>query len=102
MAELNLTDISNTTLHLQMFGATHRNDVFRDKVGDIIIDTVEPLDTYVWETGININGDEEEWVVVEQYNNKKEANIGHIKWVEKIKTNPNTKLKEIFTGIKLF
>ena len=68
-----------------------RSDVFNDKIGKIIVDTVCAYDTHTWETGIC----QDKWIIVEQYETRKLAEKGHKKWVAKIKKNPKTKLKDI-------
>ena len=77
-----------------MSGITNidRTDVFRDKIGKVIVDTVEAFDTKEWETGILQSGD---WIIVQQYENQDEASIGHKKWLKKMKENPKRKLKSI-------
>ena len=65
----------------QALTGEHRKDVFRDEIKGVIIDTVLPLDTGKWETGIKIK----EWIIVEQYENKEKAREGHKKWVEEVK-----------------
>ena len=71
-----------------------RSDVFRDKLGKVIVDTVKAFDTQEWETGICQNNDNN-WVIVEQYPTRDEALNGHKKWVKKMKKNPKQKLKKI-------
>ena len=68
-----------------------RSDVFNDKVGDIVIDTVCAFDTNTWETGIK----KEKWTIVEQYETKEKAQKGHQDWIKKITKNPKLKLKDI-------
>lgn len=59
-----------------------RKDIFRDEIDEVIIDTVCAFDTNKWETGINIKGD---WIIVEIYDNKKQAKTGHEKYVSEVK-----------------
>ena len=68
-----------------------RSDVFNTKVGKIVIDTVVGFDTYEWETGIK----KDEWIIVQQYKNREQAQKGHQSWVDKLTKNPNLKLKDI-------
>lgn len=68
-----------------------RNEAMTDEINNHTIDTCVPGDTGRWETGIKRNGT---WIIVEDYNNDENAKIGHKKWVKKIKTNPECKLKD--------
>lgn len=69
-----------------------RGEAMNTEIEEHIIDTVLTSDTGKWETGIKRNGT---WIIVEQYNNMKEATIGHSKWANKIKENKNCELKDI-------
>lgn len=71
----------------------YRSNAFRDEWDDIIVDTVVAYDTNMWETGIMVEG--KGWVVVEQYENREEAEKGHAKWVKRMKSNPRYELKDI-------
>lgn len=53
---------------------------------DFRVSTVFALDFEKWETAIAYK--EQNWFVVEQYNTKEEASLGHLKWVESL---PNLK-----------
>lgn len=68
---------------------------WEDKKRKIIVDTCEAFDMYEWETGIERKKQEGKWVIVEQYESKEEAIIGHKKWIDKIKKNPKVKLEDI-------
>ena len=70
-----------------------KRNALREELKTHTIDTCYTIDTGEWETGIEPKG--KNWVIVEQYHNKKEATIGHKKWVEKIKKNPKTKLEDV-------
>lgn len=72
----------------------HREDVFRDEVNKIIIDTCCAPDTGCWETGI-CKDEEEAWIIVEQYETREEAEEGHKKWVQAIKDNPDQELEDL-------
>ena len=76
---------------------SHRKDVFNTKLGNIIIDTVCPNDTYVWETGID-RGDDN-WIIVEQYPDRETASDGHRSWTTKIKIDPKQTLYDIFEEV---
>ncbi len=67
-----------------------REDMFRTELDNAIIDTCIAFDTNEWETGINRGGD---WIIVEQYSTRDKAKKGHNKWLKKLKTNPDIKLK---------
>ena len=71
-----------------------RDTALNDNVGKIVIDTTNTPDMG-WETGVCKDGDN--WIIVEEYTIKEEAEIGHKKWVNKIKENPNVKLKSCRT-----
>ena len=70
---------------------SHRGDVFNDKIGEITIDTCLGVDTGKWETGI----DRGDWIIVEQYPSRIEAEKGHKKWVSAIQADPNCELSDI-------
>lgn len=69
----------------------NRDDRFNDEIDNINIDTVCAFDTNTWETGIKRG----EWIIVEQYITRELAEIGHKKWVAKIKKNPKIELRDI-------
>lgn len=71
-----------------------RRDKFNYSEENWVVDTCAPFDTGTWETGIS-QDNEESWVIVEQYKDRGEAEIGHAKWVELMKQNPKRKLKDI-------
>ena len=69
---------------------------FNTKGKDWVVDTAYTSDTGYFETGIKSERlNSETWIIVEQYENKKEAEKGHRKWVKYIKTNPK-RLYDIF------
>lgn len=70
-----------------------RKDVFNDDIGTHTVDTVKPTDTGTWETGVEPRG--KSWIIVEQYEDKTKAEIGHKKWVKTLKDNPKTALEDI-------
>lgn len=61
----------------------------------VIIDTCLPTDTHIWETGIERINIEGKWIIVEQYEDKKKAEIGHGKWVNLLTEYPDYPLKDI-------
>jgi hypothetical protein len=73
-----------------MLNNYEQRKVARDELEDTIIDTVlvtdslQPYETAISHAKYN-NGD---WIVVEMYDTKEEANLGHDRWV-KIMTNDN-------------
>jgi len=72
-----------------------RKDVFRDEFDNIVIDTVKPFDTGIWETGISRDG---KWVIVEQYDDRQSAKMGHSGWVMEMKKNPDAELTDVLWG----
>ncbi|HUV46305.1 MAG TPA: hypothetical protein VMW45_04485 [Dehalococcoidia bacterium] len=73
---------------------THRDDIFQNEIGDIIVDSVKATDTDRWETGVSSDKGRH-WVIVQQYRFRLLAKLGHIIWVKRMKSNPNRKLKDI-------
>lgn len=59
-----------------------------------VVDTCMAFDVKVWETGIS-QDKEDSWTIVEQYADRKEAEIGHAKWTELIMADPNKELEDI-------
>ena len=75
-------------------------DCFNDQIldnekGNITVDTVCAPDTNIWETGIERLGIEGKWVIVEQYPDREEAEKGHQKWLELMKSQSDAPLKDI-------
>ncbi len=70
-----------------------RKDRLRAELETHIIDTCKATDTNTWETGIEPTGNS--WVIVEQYEDKKEATKGHKKWVASLKKNPKQELEDV-------
>lgn len=58
-----------------------RKAAFTDKIGEVVVDTVCPIDTGRWETGIKVGA----WIIVEQYSGEEAAKAGHEKWVQKVR-----------------
>ena len=69
-----------------------RDDVLRTEEG-YIVDTCAAFDTGTWETGIC--PENSKWIIVEQYRNRAAAVIGHAKWAELMKENPERELEDI-------
>ena len=71
-----------------------RNDKFNNRDGNWVVDTCMGFDTGLWETGISQNN-ENTWTIVEQYDDRREAEIGHAKWTELMKADPDIELEDI-------
>jgi hypothetical protein len=67
---------------------SHRDDALNCTINNIEIDTCFAPDTGEWETGIYKNM----WIIVEHYEDKNSAVIGHKKWCDVVKDNPNSDL----------
>lgn len=72
----------------------NRKDVFREEADKFVVDTCVAFDTGTWETGIS-QDNEGSWTIVEQYADKREAEIGHAKWVELMRRDPERELEDI-------
>lgn len=70
----------------------NRGEAMNTNINNHVVDTVCPGDSNKWETGIKRD---EDWTIVEQYKDMKEATKGHSKWVKLITENPNCELKDI-------
>lgn len=74
---------------MMMNFAEEEHERFNTETKNFIVDTVEAPDTGCWETGISSVGfDNAEWIIVEEYETKKEAKVGHNKWVKYMESNP--------------
>ncbi len=69
-----------------------RKEALTKKIKDYIIDTCYCFDTEKWETGIC---KDDEWTIVEVYENKKEAIKGHKKWCDYINNTGKIELKNV-------
>ena len=69
-----------------------RKSALTTHIGEITVDTVKPIDTNMWETGIQREGT---WIIVEQYDDEQQAKVGHDIWVTQITNDPNMTLKDI-------
>lgn len=66
--------------------ANNRNDVVgTDEVGNYFVDTCYTADAG-YETGIRKWGGE--WIIVERYSSREEAEEGHKEWMDYCMTNP--------------
>jgi hypothetical protein len=68
-----------------------RKEALTDEVNGFIIDTCFTYDTNKYETGITRDNDK--WFIVEYYETKELAEIGHRNWVKKCSDDPNLELK---------
>jgi len=75
-----------------------RNTAMTDEINGLMIDTCYAPDVEKWETGI-LKG---KWIIVEEYEDEKEAKKGHEKWIKKIKENSNQELKVCRTAEEWF
>lgn len=92
--EFNFTNMLSDLPEMVDF-ALKKNKRFNTKNKNFTVDTVLAPDTGYWETGIQCeNFNDGDWVIVEEYESGKMAQIGHKKWVEFMKTNPK-KLTDI-------
>lgn len=72
-----------------------RQDTFTDETDKgVVIDTVCPIDTGYWETGILKSADDS-WVVVEQYDSREAAEEGHKSWFQLMVLNPDRELNDV-------
>lgn len=66
-----------------MSGNLDQRKINRHEIKDLIVSTVLVTDSeYMYETAIqSLEYNNNQWIVVENYNTKYEAQIGHEKWV---------------------
>ena len=69
-----------------------RHDALTQQENNIKIDTCFCGDTEKYETGIKREG---KWTIVEQYESRYLAKLGHDQWVVRIKANPSMELEDI-------
>lgn len=81
-------------------GTYEQRKVENTVIGETTIDTAAVTDSSKpYETGIeDPNYNNGKWVIVELYDTKEEALIGHNKWVDLFKTNPPKQLKDVSTA----
>lgn len=82
-----------STLDAVVKGNPYRDDVLTDEVPGFTIDICRAFDTRMWETAIAPTG--KDWVIVEQYEDRDKAIIGHKRWKESLITNPTQELQDI-------
>ena len=70
-----------------------RKDVLRDELPTHIVDTCCVYDTGMWETGVAPTN--RSFTVVEQYEDRNAAVLGHQKWVQTLTANPHIELTDI-------
>jgi len=86
---------------LGMMDNYEERKVDRFEKGKLIVDTCSVTDSeQSFETGIqHPNYNNGDWIIVEMYNSKKEARIGHDKWVKKMTAKRFPKeLKDVSTA----
>jgi len=87
--EFNLENLIGNMPTMMNFYETKGKNPLNFKSKNFIVDTCFTPDTGCWETGISsANFNECEWIIVDEYESKKEAEIGHEKWIKFMKTNP--------------
>jgi hypothetical protein len=75
-------------------GNPFRNDVFNTKLNSgVVVDTCIAYDTETWETGIS--RDKGSWIIVQQYESRELAEVGHQEWVVRLTSNPDMKLNDL-------
>ena len=70
--------------------------VDNDKFDGYTIDTVYACDTEMYETGIKYK--DSQWIIVEEYRTKKEAQKGQDKWLKRIEKYKPKEIYSIQTG----
>ena len=95
-------EIIGSLLKLSNSEPINRRRVDSTEVKRFFVSTVKAPDFNVYETAIQHKGllrsiNKSEWIIVEEYKTKKEAQKGHKDWVEYCKTNPK-KFWEIRLG----
>ncbi len=74
---------------------------FNKEMSNCVVDTAFAPDTGFWETGIQSETiNDGQWVIVDQYPQKKAAEVGHKKWIKYMKTKPKT-LYDVFLDEEL-
>lgn len=73
-----------------IFGAEdRRKNALTKETKEFTVDTCLAGDTGCWETGIcSDKFNHGEWVIVDEYETRKKAKVGHEKWIKHMKTNP--------------
>jgi hypothetical protein len=59
-----------------------------------VVDTVQAFDTDKWETGV-LRSEDGAWIITEQYDTTEDAQVGHDKYVEMMRKNPQCDLPNI-------
>ena len=78
--------IMTIPIHLATAAPHSEREIAHDETEDLVVDTVAVNDSeQPFETGIKHPlYNDGRWIIVEMYNTKEEAVIGHNKWVEKM------------------
>jgi hypothetical protein len=88
-------------LPIDMLDNYEQRKVANTVVGELVVDTCRVTDSaFPYETGVeHPNYNNGEWVVVEHYNSKVDAQTGHDKWVKIMTTKPLPKaLRDVSTS----
>lgn len=70
-----------------------RKDALTKETKTHTIDTCMCTDTGQWETGIKPK--DSSWVIVEQYEGRIPAMVGHNKWINAVEENPKLELENV-------
>jgi len=78
-----------TSLARMENGQYFRDTAITTETEKYTVDTVFSSDTGFWETGIICDGfNDNEWIIVDEYESKKDAEVGHDKRVKYMKKSP--------------
>jgi hypothetical protein len=78
-------DFMNLLYGLSLGKDNRGNVTGRAEIGEYIVDTCDTMDCG-YETGICKNNN---WIIVEYYEDENEASVGHKKWCEFVNNNPS-------------
>jgi hypothetical protein len=72
----------------------HRKHALRNSLPDgRLVDTVLAPDTELWETAVS---NDDDWIIVDQYDDYLAAEAGHKRWIASLTENPQQELTDIF------
>lgn len=72
------------------------SEKYHDEINGITFDTCYTQDTGCYETGIKDTRYNNSWIIVEEYDTKKQSLAGHKKWIKKLTTgNPPKELPSV-------
>jgi hypothetical protein len=67
----------------------YRREAINTVGDDFTVDTVMSPGTFIWETGImSKKFNKNDWVIVDEYKTKKQAEKKHLRWVKYMENNP--------------